>query len=204
MNGRGSYAVYHSVLDDFGYIRRYGDSAFVHTPAMASVMGVAALRLMEADALPFRYTHYAERIDSHLDALQGENSPPAGSAPLRLDLDRLHTLTLAMRNAAASLEREQERAIAQSDSASLERINARLPAIERAFLDPEGLPGRPWYRHQIYGPGHDTGYDALPLPALAEALRAGDQAALDIAVSRLERALERSIAALQAASTVSR
>jgi N-acetylated-alpha-linked acidic dipeptidase len=199
MNGRGSYAVYHSVLDDFEYIRRFGDSAFVHTPAMASVMGLAALRLAEADALPFRYSHYAERIGDHLEALQRENAQPAGSTPARLDLDRLRTLVWEMRDAATRLEAEQERALIQADSASLERLNTRLPAIEQAFLDKEGLPGRPWYQHQIYGPGHDTGYDALPLPALAEALRAGDQVALDVAASRLEQVLEHGITALRAA-----
>ena len=33
-----------------------------------------------------------------------------------------------------------------------------------------GLPGRPWYRHQIYAPGQYTGYGVKTLPAVREAI----------------------------------
>ena len=34
----------------------------------------------------------------------------------------------------------------------------------------EGLPGRPWFRHQIYAPGFYTGYGVKTIPAVREAI----------------------------------
>ena len=41
---------------------------------------------------------------------------------------------------------------------------------ERALTRKEGLPRRPWYRHQIYAPGFYTGYGVKTLPGVREAL----------------------------------
>lgn len=35
----------------------------------------------------------------------------------------------------------------------VEELNERLGMVERRFLSAEGLPGRPWYRHVLQGPG---------------------------------------------------
>ena len=39
-----------------------------------------------------------------------------------------------------------------------------------ALLTPAGLPGRPWYTHQIYAPGLYTGYGVKTLPSVREAI----------------------------------
>jgi N-acetylated-alpha-linked acidic dipeptidase len=49
-------------------------------------------------------------------------------------------------------------------------LNAILYRTERAMLDPAGLPGRDWYRHQFYAPGLYTGYDVKTLPGVREAI----------------------------------
>ncbi len=46
--------------------------------------------------------------------------------------------------------------------------------VERDFLLPGGLPGRPWYRHAFYAPGVYTGYSTVPIPGLRESVRVGD------------------------------
>jgi N-acetylated-alpha-linked acidic dipeptidase len=35
---------------------------------------------------------------------------------------------------------------------------------------PEGLPRRPWFRHQIYAPGFYTGYGVKTVPGVREAI----------------------------------
>jgi N-acetylated-alpha-linked acidic dipeptidase len=56
----------------------------------------------------------------------------------------------------------------------MQQLNAALVEAERGFLHAEGLPGRPWYRHQIYAPGFYTGYGVKTLPGVREALEKGD------------------------------
>ena len=51
---------------------------------------------------------------------------------------------------------------------SLTLINADLIHISRLFLNPRGLPERPWFKNQIYAPGAYTGYGAKPIAAIRE------------------------------------
>lgn len=198
MNGRGTYAVYHSALDDAGYLRSHADSALLYTPRMAGVMGVAALRLAQADALPFDYRRYAQRVSQMVDSLA--SGQPAGR------LDTLRTAARQMRTAAAGLHRERRRALARSDTAGLSRLNRLLPRVEGTLLrgaDDAGAParddGRGWYRHLVYGSDPATGYGALPLPAL-QLERATGGAGAAPSIGELAAALRRAAAVLRRAS----
>lgn len=53
---------------------------------------------------------------------------------------------------------------------ALPELNAQLVAVERALTLPDGLPGRPWYRNQIYAPGLYTGYGVKTLPGVRESI----------------------------------
>jgi N-acetylated-alpha-linked acidic dipeptidase len=50
------------------------------------------------------------------------------------------------------------------------RINASLANIDQLLLDPQGLPGRPWFKNLVYAPGTLTGYGAKTLPGVREAI----------------------------------
>ncbi len=80
------------------------------------------------------------------------------------------------------------------DRAALAAINTRLLQAERALLDPAGIPGRPWYRHQIYAPKFT--YAPELLPGVAEAVATGDGAKVTEQVERLIAALERATTTL--------
>jgi N-acetylated-alpha-linked acidic dipeptidase len=49
-------------------------------------------------------------------------------------------------------------------------LNQVLREAERALLLPQGLPNRPWFRHVIYAPGQYTGYAAVVIPGVNEAI----------------------------------
>ena len=68
--------------------------------------------------------------------------------------------------------------------------------VERALLDPEGLNGRPWFKHLIYAPRPT--YKPIVLPGLTEAVEAGDRARAVAEAERLARALNRATAAINA------
>ena len=76
------------------------------------------------------------------------------------------------------------------------QLNVALRDAERALLIPQGLPNRPWYRHAIYAPGQYTGYAAVVIPGVNEAIEKHDLertrqqlAALAAALGRATRAL---------------
>jgi len=55
-------------------------------------------------------------------------------------------------------------------SASLAEINKMLMDTERKLTNAEGLPNRPWFKHQLYAPGFYTGYGVKTVPAVREAI----------------------------------
>ena len=51
---------------------------------------------------------------------------------------------------------------------ALQAVNADILRVPRLFLNPKGLPERPWFKNQIYAPGAYTGYGAKPIAAVRE------------------------------------
>jgi N-acetylated-alpha-linked acidic dipeptidase len=68
---------------------------------------------------------------------------------------------------------------------------------ERALLIPEGLPHRPWYRHAIYAPGEYTGYAAVVIPGVNEAIDGGAQETTQQQITALAGALNRAAQVLE-------
>lgn len=56
------------------------------------------------------------------------------------------------------------------NSSTINAVNQTLMTVEQAFLNPNGLPGRPWFQHMIYAPGAYTGYGVKTIPGVREAL----------------------------------
>jgi N-acetylated-alpha-linked acidic dipeptidase len=55
------------------------------------------------------------------------------------------------------------------------QANTLLLRVERAFVRPEGLYQRSWFRNVIYAADNDNGYDNISLPTINEAVRASDE-----------------------------
>jgi len=55
-------------------------------------------------------------------------------------------------------------------SASLAEVNHLLMESERKLTNSQGLPNRPWFKHQLYAPGFYTGYAVKTMPAVREAI----------------------------------
>jgi N-acetylated-alpha-linked acidic dipeptidase len=58
------------------------------------------------------------------------------------------------------------------DSTLSETINHGAMQVERNWLNPEGIPGRPWFKHILYGARFT--YAHLELPGLTEAVEKQD------------------------------
>jgi N-acetylated-alpha-linked acidic dipeptidase len=68
--GEDDAGIYHSIYDDFYYYTHFSDTSFVYGRALAQTMGTAAMRLADADVLPYDYTNLAETVHGYIDELQ--------------------------------------------------------------------------------------------------------------------------------------
>jgi N-acetylated-alpha-linked acidic dipeptidase len=59
----------------------------------------------------------------------------------------------------------------QADRATVAQVNEVLMHVERNWSIPQGIPGRPWFKHSLYGTRYT--YAHLELPGLTEAAEAG-------------------------------
>ena len=84
--------------------------------------------------------------------------------------------------ASTDLEAQVDELLASGDldgragAPAAQRINRALMRQERALTTREGLPERPWFRHQVYAPGLVTGYAVQFLPGMRDAIEQGDEA----------------------------
>ncbi|HLK31529.1 MAG TPA: M28 family metallopeptidase [Terriglobales bacterium] len=164
----GAYGVYHSVFDNFEYFTRFTDPSFVYEQEMARIYGLEILRMADADVLPYDYAEYGKEIGEYLQAAQAKAQTKFGSDTP----DFAPAMAAAKHLSAAGADIAKVQKNAQGDDAELNQV---LLATERAFLLPQGLPTRPWYRHAIYAPGVYTGYAAVVIPGVNEAIDAGDR-----------------------------
>jgi N-acetylated-alpha-linked acidic dipeptidase len=72
----------------------------------------------------------------------------------------------------AALHRAQENGFSSIRAEQIAALNQLLQGIEQTLLSGDGLPGREWFRHLIYAPGMNTGYDVKTLPGIREAIEA--------------------------------
>ena len=162
IGSRGPYGVYHSAFDNFEWFTKFGDPTFVYEQEMARVYGLEAIRMASADVLPFNFQDYGKEIGEYIKAAEPKAKKAFGDqAPSFAEAEK----------AAARLERAGA-ALLQLQNAKLGDpggMNLILRNTERAFLI-DGLPDRPWYKHSIYAPGEYTGYAAVVIPGVNEAI----------------------------------
>jgi N-acetylated-alpha-linked acidic dipeptidase len=68
-------------------------------------------------------------------------------------------------------------------------LNHGMMQVERNWLNPDGIPGRPWFKHILYGARFT--YAHLELPGLTEAVEAKDWPTAKQQAEILQRALEK-------------
>jgi N-acetylated-alpha-linked acidic dipeptidase len=195
----GDYGVYHSAFDDFAWYKKFGDSTFAYSQEMARVFGVAVLRMAQADVLPYDYEAYGREITTYLEAAQKRAASVfTKSVNFAPALGAARRFTEA--GAAATQVQQASAAATKPDGRRVAALNVALLAAERALLLPEGLPNRPWFRHAIYAPGQYTGYEAVVVPGVNEAIDRNDPAAAQQQLAAITAALNRAAAVLEAAT----
>jgi N-acetylated-alpha-linked acidic dipeptidase len=190
VSSSGPYGVYHSVFDNFAWFKKFGDPDFVYEQQMARVFGLEVVRMANADVLPYDYEEYGKEIAAYLETAHRRAHDKFGDRVL--DFGPVNAAARHFESAGAKILAKEKNP--PRDAA---RLNQALRGAERAFLAPQGLPHRPWFRHVIYAPGEYTGYAAVVIPGVNEALDKGDSERTRQQLAALAAALERAAKTLE-------
>jgi len=198
--GEDNEGIYHSIYDDFYWYTHFSDTDFVYSRALSQTIGTMVMRFADADVLPYQFGDFADTMKKYTDELKKllkDQQDEANETNQKLD-DGVYTATSDPRrptiapkraevppfinfspvdNAIAALSSSAEKyqkassGLQKTDaSASLEALNRLLLQTERRLTLDQGLPRRPWYKHQIYAPGWYTGYAPKTMPGVREAI----------------------------------
>jgi N-acetylated-alpha-linked acidic dipeptidase len=141
--------------------------------------------------LPYDYVTYGKEITEYLNAAKkkAEESKVSGLdfAPALAAVQRFTT-------AAEAVNKKQ-----QNIPTNPTELNTQLRQVEDDFLSSAGLPNRPWFKHTIYAPGEYTGYAAVVIPGVNEAIDAKDGARGSAQLSILTEAINRAASTLEMA-----
>src|SRR6202049_3924960 len=193
VSSTGPYGVYHSVFDNFAWFKKFGDPDFVYEQQMARVFGLEMMRMADADVLPYDYEEYGKEIAAYIDTAKKRAAGKFGDRPV--DFSAASTAARRFEEAGVKIAAKQKNP--PHDPAKLKQLNSALREAERALLVSGGLPHRPWFRHVIYAPGEYTGYAAVVIPGVNEALDKSDAERVRQQVALLTAALERAARQLE-------
>jgi N-acetylated-alpha-linked acidic dipeptidase len=196
-SGEGGGGVYHSNYDSYDHYVRFTDPDFQYVMATAQLGGRMMLRMANADWLPFHadttsrairgWTNEVIKLADDLRAQTAKSNELIRRGDLKLVADPRKTYVVPapeddvpflnfapLQNAVGRLE-QAATAIGKVDPAKLspakrQAFEDALRVAEQKFLQSEGLPRRPWFRHVLHAPGFYTGYGVKTLPGIREAI----------------------------------
>jgi N-acetylated-alpha-linked acidic dipeptidase len=188
----GPYGVYHSVYDDFYWMNHFGDPGYRYHTVMSQLWGTLALRLADADLLPFDFSAYAGKMREFVREVKGkpEAAKNVDLVGLLKALDEFEREGKRLRDAAAKTLEGRGQSAEQLDA-----VNHAMMQVERNWLNPDGIPGRPWFKHTLYAARYT--YAHLELPGLTEAVETKNWESAKQQASILEEAVKRNIAVLR-------
>jgi N-acetylated-alpha-linked acidic dipeptidase len=223
--------VYHSLYDTFEHYVRFGDPSFDYGVALSQTAGRLALREADAEVLPMQFGGFADTVSGYVEELKKLNGDMKSKTEAQTRLLDARAFTLAADPTVTELPPTADSAAPTLDFAALDaavtklkasakayddglanagavpagnaaKVNAILQNIDQTLLDPDGLPGRPWFKNLAYAPGMLTGYGAKTLPGVREAIESRRWAEAQAYIARTAKVLDAYAARVDAAAAL--
>jgi N-acetylated-alpha-linked acidic dipeptidase len=188
----GPYGVYHSMYDNFYWMNHVGDPGYRYHSLMSQLWGVLAMRLANSEVVPYDFATYATKLREFVNEIEKKKGAKENLdlKPVLAAVDEFEAEGRALNTAVAVNLSGDTGAPKNFDG-----LNADVMAIERNWLNPDGIPGRPWFKHMLYAARYT--YAHLELPGLTEAVEKGDWKTAREQAKVLEAATKKNAALLK-------
>uniref|UniRef100_A0A3Q3K8D4 Glutamate carboxypeptidase 2 n=1 Tax=Monopterus albus TaxID=43700 RepID=A0A3Q3K8D4_MONAL len=160
-----SYPVYHSVYETYEVVEKFYDPSFRRLHAVAQVRAGLIFQLADSQLLPLDANQYADSLTKYAESIaKVAQKNPDEMKMYKVSFDSLFS---AVKNFTVASWDFHERLKTLN---RVRAMNDQLMYLERAFIDPLGLPGRPFYRHVIFAPSSHNKYAGESFPGIFDAL----------------------------------
>ncbi|XP_023557922.1 N-acetylated-alpha-linked acidic dipeptidase 2 isoform X4 [Octodon degus] len=165
-----SYPVYHTIYETFELVENFYDPMFKKQLSVAQLRGALVYELADSTVIPFNIQDYAKALKNYavnIFKLAQEHGPQLRHYGVSFD-----SLFSAVKNFSEAAS-DFHRRLTQLDlhnPIAVRIMNDQLMLLERAFIDPLGLPGRRFYRHIIFAPSSHNKYAGESFPGIYDAM----------------------------------
>uniref|UniRef100_A0A8B9PP41 Glutamate carboxypeptidase 2 n=1 Tax=Apteryx owenii TaxID=8824 RepID=A0A8B9PP41_APTOW len=165
-----SYPVYHSVYETYEIVERFYDPTFKNHLTVAQVRGGLVFELANSVVLPFDCRDYAAAVSNYAYIIYNlSKNHEEELSTYSVSFDALFSAVKNFTEVAAHFH-ESLQQIDINNLLAVRSLNDQLMFLERAFIDPLGLPGRPFYRHVIFAPSSHNKYAGESFPGIYDAM----------------------------------
>jgi N-acetylated-alpha-linked acidic dipeptidase len=163
--GASGPTLYHTNYDDFYFYENFVDPEFQMGPMVEAVMGTLSLRLANAKLIPYDVVKYATDLEMHVQNAEKQvKGFYADFAGFKASSSAISSLNESASLVAKALEEQLEKQKISKKKAK--QLNAQLLALEKSFLNPEGMPYGDWYKSLYASSDPFSGYASWILPGL--------------------------------------
>ncbi|XP_025783779.1 N-acetylated-alpha-linked acidic dipeptidase 2 isoform X2 [Puma concolor] len=165
-----SYPVYHTIYETFELVENFYDPTFKKQLSVAQLRGALVYELADSIIIPFNIEDYAKALKNYATSIY--NLSKKHDQRLRdhgVSFDSLFSAVKNFSDAASDFHRRLTE-VDLNNPIAVRIMNDQLMLLERAFIDPLGLPGRRFYRHIIFAPSSHNKYAGESFPGIYDAM----------------------------------
>uniref|UniRef100_A0A8C5V315 N-acetylated-alpha-linked acidic dipeptidase 2 n=1 Tax=Microcebus murinus TaxID=30608 RepID=A0A8C5V315_MICMU len=165
-----SYPVYHTIYETFEVVENFYDPTFKKQLSVAQLRGALVYELADSKIIPFNIKDYAKALQNYATSIY--NLSKKHDQQLRehgVSFDSLFSAVKNFSEAASDFHRRLTQ-VDLNNPIAVRIMNDQLMLLERAFIDPLGLPGRQFYRHIIFAPSSHNKYAGESFPGIYDSM----------------------------------
>uniref|UniRef100_A0A2R9BZ85 N-acetylated-alpha-linked acidic dipeptidase 2 n=1 Tax=Pan paniscus TaxID=9597 RepID=A0A2R9BZ85_PANPA len=165
-----SYPVYHTIYETFELVEKFYDPTFKKQLSVAQLRGALVYELVDSKIIPFNIQDYAEALKNYAASIY--NLSKKHDQQLTDHGVSFDSLFSAVKNFSEAASDFHKRLIQVdlNNPIAVRMMNDQLMLLERAFIDPLGLPGKLFYRHIIFAPSSHNKYAGESFPGIYDAI----------------------------------
>jgi len=162
-----NYPVYHTIYDNYNWWATYIDPDYKYMKLVTQILLQYTVEIADATVLPYNVTRYALKIDQ--DTRDFEANFQEIFRPVGISMDLIKNATSNFIQACRDFETRAAK-VNKENCRQVRQVNDQMMQVERAFIIPEGLPGRLDIKHVLYGPSRKRFFKGRMFPAVSEAM----------------------------------
>ena len=163
------YPVYHTLIETYDWIKKYLDPDYRLHLTLTKLAGTFLLRLADNSLLPMNsVADYPIVLNRSLKFIEDTFSALLQSRNISLEF--LRNAVNNFEKASMNFQKHLESYKDEEDFRKLRILNDQMIQVEKAFLYPDGLPGRREFKHLIFAPSLSNVYASASFPGITDAL----------------------------------